>query len=611
MDRVEFSSVPIMVGSSLTARFAIDVVGHLRGSSYQYNFFMTFVGAQGVQPPAGRPVPRGNVRAGATWNWVTDQPTARRTQDARNARRVEFDWEVGARPMGLVTICVVVVATLRNAPPQTRDAIADLQVIDGGAGDYGTAAAVGAMGASLDDGLRGLGRGLDATTGALRSIERQMGQPTRVVLQRNADEGADRRDEGLWVQILAVARETRFDRFANALNNTISGAAAPAISDRLHGVGAYTQIRDATAQFIRSQTQGLQGNSVAIRQMVQEAEQRLLRSPSGRVVGQPPPGVNEVAGRLTEDTTRTRLARFDARPWRNLCFVELIWSYWHEEGMLVQTMKAISRRFQNRHAPGSRDPLASLEIDPLRPLSNVLWGYVNEEPHRLSVLRRAHEYEHHYGLSLEGAATAGMRPADRRSRFLELFHNLLFATVQFYKRDDDNTVSADGFPVLAAIRALHFLIAEGAHNQFGDLPEVARQEMLLEQWLLARPETREFLRGRAMVPYPEPWMAAVDTMKNLQGWADASVIQFNDLARFGEQILLSVRYGTWATVDVARAAVAWARFWRPEIQGYIQAYRAVTGVDLSAEVSSARMAEERYVAPSVLLRRRLATRRAH
>ena len=28
--------------------------------------------------------------------------------------------------------------------------------------------------------------------------------------------------------------------------------------------------------------------------------------------------------------------------------MELIWSYWHEEGMLVQTLNAILARFQNR-----------------------------------------------------------------------------------------------------------------------------------------------------------------------------------------------------------------------------------------------------------------------
>ena len=40
----------------------------------------------------------------------------------------------------------------------------------------------------------------------------------------------------------------------------------------------------------------------------------------------------------------------------------------------------------------------------------------------------------------------------------------------------------------------------------------------MQQWLLARPEMREFLQSRAMVPYKEAWMAAVDTMKTLQGW---------------------------------------------------------------------------------------------
>ena len=34
------------------------------------------------------------------------------------------------------------------------------------------------------------------------------------------------------------------------------------------------------------------------------------------------------------------------------CLIELIWSYWHEEGMLVQSMNAINRRFQNVRAPG-------------------------------------------------------------------------------------------------------------------------------------------------------------------------------------------------------------------------------------------------------------------
>ena len=56
------------------------------------------------------------------------------------------------------------------------------------------------------------------------------------------------------------------------------------------------------------------------------------------------------------------------------CMLELIWSYWHEEGMLVQTMNSISRRFQNRQGPAEVDPLANLAIDPLAPARQPALG---------------------------------------------------------------------------------------------------------------------------------------------------------------------------------------------------------------------------------------------
>ncbi|MEK7729169.1 MAG: hypothetical protein AAB354_12210, partial [candidate division KSB1 bacterium] len=59
----------------------------------------------------------------------------------------------------------------------------------------------------------------------------------------------------------------------------------------------------------------------------------------------------------------------------NPCLLELIWSYWHEEGMLVQSMNSVAMRFQNIRAnTNGRDPLANLEVDPLRPLNNLFWG---------------------------------------------------------------------------------------------------------------------------------------------------------------------------------------------------------------------------------------------
>ncbi len=288
----------------------------------------------------------------------------------------------------------------------------------------------------------------------------------------------------------------------------------------------------------------------------------------------------------------------------NPCMIELIWSYWMEEGMVVQAMSALSMRFQNRRGAGDRDPLANLEIDPLRPLNNLLWGFIQDEQHRLSVLRRAYEYDHHYGITLQGKAIPRPRTADSRSKFLEAFHNLLSQCAQFFLQDDDTTRIADGFPLLNGLKEVHLLLTQGGHNQYGDLPWTARQEMMMIQWLLARPEMREFIGGRIMVAYPEPWMDRVDAMKTLQGWTDTPITHFRDLAVFGEQILLSIRFGAWSRVNVAQQAANWARYWRAEIQSYLHAYRAATGVDLV--VADEQRAAQRYLPPSIHLRQRLA-----
>ncbi len=286
--------------------------------------------------------------------------------------------------------------------------------------------------------------------------------------------------------------------------------------------------------------------------------------------------------------------------------IELIWSYWHEEGMLVQTMNTVALRFQNRRS-SPNDPLGELELDPLRPLNNLMWGYIQDEHNRLTVPRRGYEYQHHYGLSLVGKALSGMIPADVRSKFIEAFHNLLYRTAVFYREDSDTTVIADAFPLLNALKEVHLLLAEGAHNQFGDLPWTARGEMLMMQWLLARPEMREFLRGRYMVPYQELWMGAVDSMKKLQGWTDTTVTHFHELAVTGERILLSARYGDWIDIENTQdQAKNWARYWKPEIQRYIHGYQTATGVDLMAEVTDTRDAAQRSLQPSALLQRRLA-----
>ena len=178
------------------------------------------------------------------------------------------------------------------------------------------------------------------------------------------------------------------------------------------------------------------------------------------------------------------------------CLIELIWSYWFEEGMLVETMNEVIRRFQNIQEPADRDPLFHLNTDPLRQLNNILWEFIQDEPRRLSLKRRVYEYTHQYGLSLSGKAATDEGEIGVDSNFVEEFHNLLRLAMMFFKEDDKTTVNTDGYPLLKTIKEVHVMLTQGAQNQFGDLPWTARAEMLQQQWILARPEVREFLDSR-------------------------------------------------------------------------------------------------------------------
>ena len=485
----------------------------------------------------------------------------------------------------------------------------------------------------------------------LTSVTHETTGPSAVTLQRTGTYPT--RDQLLWVAIRNRTSALDFTRYQNFIDislcgneldisarpNLLGGRPAGTLLDEprfptgrelsILGPHAYTILKLATEVFLTLESGivtrdgnvididkeriRLEDPSVNIENLVSRLKNYLISFDGNPVVL---PYLDRIVGNLVS------LDRNDIREVLPYCFgilqhrltapslLELIWSYWHEEGMLIQTMHAIGLRFQNRRS-SRQDPLVELELDPLRPLNNLIWGFVQDEHNRLTVPRRASEYHHHYGLSLIGRATAGLIPADDRSRFIEAFHNLLHRTALFYREDADTTVIAEAFPLLNALKEVHLLLAEGAHNQFGDLPWTARVEMLTMQWLLARPEMREFLRGRYMVPYQEGWMGAVDSMKRLQGWTDTTITHFHELAVTGERILLSIRYGDWVDIEnIQEQAKNWARYWKPEIQRYIHGYQAVTGVDLMADVVDSRDAAIRYVQPSALLARRLARQSA-
>jgi hypothetical protein len=285
-------------------------------------------------------------------------------------------------------------------------------------------------------------------------------------------------------------------------------------------------------------------------------------------------------------------------------FAELIWNYWHEEGMVAHTMHAIARRFQNKTVQRGRDPLANLDFDPLRPLNNLVWGYIQDSINRLTPERRAFEYDHEYGLTLFAAGGVKPQAADSRSYFIEAFHSLLYKCSVFYKEADNLFKVPDAFPVLNALREVHLLLAEGAGNQTAPMTATARAEMLLEQYILSRPEIREFLGGRVMVPYDEAWMDKVDVMKSVQGWPGASISYFRDLAVYGEEILLSIRWISWSQVNSRDIAREWAILFRNAIQRYIFCYQAVTNIDLSALEVSGSAANDKSLMPALLIGRK-------
>jgi hypothetical protein len=99
----------------------------------------------------------------------------------------------------------------------------------------------------------------------------------------------------------------------------------------------------------------------------------------------------------------------------------------------------------------------------------------------------------------------------------------------------------------------------------------------MAQWILSRPEIRDFLPHQIMIDTPEVWMRSVDGMNRLQGWSDVSVLHYRDLAEFTEQLLLGIRYGAWTSVNDPDQAANWARYFRREVQQYCHAYQAVTG----------------------------------
>ena len=379
-------------------------------------------------------------------------------------------------------------------------------------------------------------------------------------------------DTLLWQAIQNISTSLSFTDFHTDAVAAITANGGPGF----YGTDAFSRLSTEATAFVAKHAVNLLDTSEVVKRSYVESRRRLFDG----------------------DADATELGPAGSLPLANVPFVELIWSYWMEEGMLVQSMNHIVARFQNRRIRGG-DALARFDLNPLLPLRSLLFGFIEQEVGQLTVRRRAAEYEYEYGLRLLGRAVPPSAAlVERRAPFLEAFHALLHAALAYYKQRDDKTVDADPFPLLSHLREVHLLLAQGAHNQFADVPVAARAQMLAMQEILARTEMGLFLGGRPMVPYEEAWMDRVDTMKSIMGWPDASITHFFHLATHGERLVLSVRHGRWNQTDRLPAdAEVWADTFRASIQFYVHAYRAVTGVDLTVKPDA--------TMPSTLISRRM------
>jgi hypothetical protein len=493
---------------------------------------------------------------------------------------------------------------------------------------------------------------LDISGDAATLLRQAVAGPTEVTLARAASPATQ--DQALWIAIRNRVEAISFPRYAAFIQNVLCeglepGPAAcgggqgamlgsfgsPGIEQRraelmsrpsIFGADAYQLLKLATQAFlafeggtsIEPPRYGGGGDPTADEALrlgrpitLAEAREQLeayLGTQIGTVGGRGLPYLKRVVDALIPPGARAEGSPFCEHTLRNRlhcpAMCELIFDYWQEQAGLMQAVNAVLLRFQNRRR-SAQDPLVNLAIDTLQPLSNLIWGRLQDEPQHLSVLRRAYAYQYDYGLELHGRAVGELKPVESRTQFIEAFHTLLHKAAQFYVADADTTIVADGFQMLHALKDLHMVLAESFNNQSAEITRQARVETLIDQYLLSRKEMRDFLRGRVMVPYPQAWMPQLQSMNRLQGWwPNLGVSNFHILASTAEQLLLSVRYGDWtATIDQA-AAVNWARYWKPELRNYLHAYAAISGVDLAQEPGDPRSQQLRNAQPALLLRRR-------
>lgn len=471
----------------------------------------------------------------------------------------------------------------------------------------------------------------------------------KVALQRPDQHPS--RDQALWLSLSNSSRAQSFQRYEDFINRALFLATQPPLEAKDDGAEADAalagagDVRDVASELSQWPLEHLQPPVFGVQayEMLDLATRIFLLFNAG-VVRQTADGIDVIAPDLIDpereeqrlgfpvDATSLRsalLAYFGtnlALPYferiiANLpvmpteetvkhriqypLVIELIKLYYWEEGYLMRTMSELEKQFTAERSPTGRNPLANFDLHPLLNESHLFFGYVQSKYRRLTRARRNAEYKRQYEIALSGEGMPKLSAADGRSNVIKALNDLVYEAALFYRDDADTTRIADGYKVMLAIQGLQLLLAQRASNQFNSLNIELMVQMMIVQYILSRPNVIQFLQGPPMVAYAAPWQRAVEAMMKLQGWDNVSVSHYSTLADAADLILSGVRLGDWMHRDTTQdQAENFVRYFMPQFKAYANSYKAVTGLDLTADVTDARDAADRSAPPSTLIMRR-------
>lgn len=285
---------------------------------------------------------------------------------------------------------------------------------------------------------------------------------------------------------------------------------------------------------------------------------------------------------------------------------DLIWNYWMSLAGLTETMNAVVDCY--RRKSNERTALLSdVRFDLLRPIGNLLSGYARDTEIPITHEEYLVELQAQYGLVLPEHAGLDIQPTQTDTSFLGALHNVIGGSGKLLRDRLNKTLSIDTHSLGRTLGNMNVRLAMGAHNQLWEVTRRIRRDMLVQQWILSRPEVTEFLRVPAMVDMKEGWMSALAAYrdrKNQQSWSTARsgnygnvsgnssqsalvVQQFHRLACKSEIMVLGARWGGWSDEDlVGKSAEGWLNEVQHDIKDYISDYREVTRlVNLDVETA--------------------------